>query len=167
MEMCREMEESYGERGWKRRMAEMLGVSDSNVQNWVRVGDAPPIVRTAFEAKQKMQELEQELLSREQDKFVIEELEAGSGFRVLSLNIDTGHFIERAITKDIKLAQVIIQIESGALEQKICAVADRFDDLIDNDPDDKQALYSLLNWQKPTRLEYEAEIRKLLNVNHQ
>lgn len=166
-EMCNEMEATHGERGWKRRLAEMLGVSDSNVQNWIRVGDAPPIVRTAYEAVERTRELESELQERENDNYAIEEIEDGDGFRVLMLDSETGRFIERATTKRLDLAHAIIEFESGALDRKIGALADRVEDWVEDHPDDKAALYDVLNWKVPTRREtaakFQADFTIMLN----
>lgn len=145
-EMCADMEARHGERGWKRRLAEMLGVSDSNVQNWIRAGSAPPIVRTAFEAKQKARALEGELKARGRDSFVIEELENDRRFRVLALDSQSGRFIEVATTRDLPLAQAIVEVESGALDEKIGAVAFGADILFDHH-EDRQALNDLRNWR--------------------
>jgi hypothetical protein len=166
-DMCKEMEATHGERGWKRRLAEMLGVSDSNVQNWIRVGDAPPIVRAAYEAKERVLELEEELRALGNDNYVIEEMENGDSFRVLMLDNDTGRFIEQATTKSLGLAQAIIQIDSGVLDQKIAVLADRVADLVDDHPDDKAALHEVMNWNKSTRREEVAQLvsgfKNLLN----
>jgi predicted transcriptional regulator len=162
VEMCIEMEALHGERGWKRRLAEMLGVSDSNVQNWIRAGDAPPIVRTAYEAKEEVRELESELAAHERDKFVIEELTDGRGFRVLSL-LETGRFNELATTRSIELARAIIQVESGALDQKISFTISRLWDLTEDHLDDRQCLKDLEQWNQPTRREQRAEVAASLH----
>lgn len=166
-DMCREMQSTHGERGWKRRLAQMLGVSDSNVQNWVRAGDAPPIVRTAYEAVERTRELEGELRERENDIYAVEEIGDGDSFRVLILDSETGRFIERATTKSLNLAHAIIQFESGALDRKIGALADRVGDLVEDHPDDKVALYDVLNWKVSTRREktpkFQADFTIVLN----
>lgn len=164
LEMCEEMESRHGERGWKRRLAEMLGVSDSNVQNWIRVGDAPPIVRTAFEAKQALLDAENELAARERDKFVIQKIEGGQGFRVLGLDSESGHFIEWATTKDLNLARAVAHVASGALDQKISAVWACLAGLIEDHPDEQRTLNDLMDWRKPTRREQDTEITKFLEV---
>jgi predicted transcriptional regulator len=162
VEMCKEMEAQHGERGWKRKLAGMLGVSDSNVQNWIRAGDAPPIVRTAYEAKEEIRDLESELAAHERDNFIIEELADGRGFRVLSL-LETGRFCELATARTIELARAIIQVESGALDQKISDTTSRLWDSTEDHPDDRKCLMSLEQWNQPTRREQRAKVTASLH----
>jgi predicted transcriptional regulator len=161
VEMCKEMEAQHGERGWKRKLAIMLGVSDSNVQNWIRAGDAPPIVRTAYEAKEEIRDLQEDLATRELDRYVIEELD--HGFRILVLDEETGRFIEQATAKNIGLARAIVQFISGGLEQKISSVFDSLYDYVDGHPDDQRSLRDLSNWNEPTRREKLADMARQMN----
>jgi len=158
-DMCEEMEAIHGERGWKRRLAEMLGVSDSNVQNWIRAGSAPPIVRTAYEAKLLIAELQQQLATREHTNLVIEEIEGGRGYRVLKHTPNSGLFFEVAHTRERSLAQKIVQIESGALDAKIEAVLNWAYDYHDH-PDDRQQLDELSGWAQPSWTEQQAEVSR-------
>lgn len=157
VEMCAEMEARHGERGWKRRLAEMLGVSDSNVQNWIRAGSVPPIVRTAYEAKQEVQDLERELKRFQQDVFVIEELDAARGYRVLRAAPESGRFVDVATTRDLELARAIVQVESGALGEKISAVLSWADDYMEGTPE-QLTLEELRDWRQSTRREADAEM---------
>ncbi len=160
-EMCLEMEAEHGERGWKRRLAETLGVSDSNVQNWIRAGDAPPIVRTAFEAKARVRELERELSEYADDNYVIEQCRDQARFRVLKNNEASGHFVEVACTHSLALARAIIQVDSGNLDRKISELWDLTYDHLDQ-PTDRSVLNDVANWQIPSRRERAAELKKLL-----
>lgn len=154
-EMCVEMEKTHGERGWKRRLAEMLGVSDSNVQNWIRVGDAPPIVRTAFEAKERVRELEVELTEHADDGYVIEACTGRAQFRILKLDKTVGRFVELACTSNLALAHAIIQIDSGNLDRKISTLWNLTHDYLEH-PTERHALNAVANWQVPTHRESQA-----------
>lgn len=157
VEMCEGMKLRHGEHGWKRRLAEMLGVSDSNVQNWIRAGTAPPIVKTAYEATQRVQELEDDLGERECNNFGIEELGDGRGYQVLVLDPKSGRFVNIATTTKLSIAHAIVQFESGSLEQKISTVVQSAEILFENHPEDLQSLNDLVHWNQPTRRERAAE----------
>jgi hypothetical protein len=156
-DMCDEMEMIHGERGWKRRLAEMLGVSDSNIQNWIRAGSAPPIVKTAYEAKREIEDLGREIAAHEHDDFVIEEIQSLGRYRVLKLDPEKGRFLEWGVFGDLGVARRFVQVESGALQAKINAALDCADILV-NHADDRQQLNALRYWDQPTRREQKAQM---------
>jgi predicted transcriptional regulator len=160
-EMCDEMRGRYGERGWKRRLAEMLGVSDSNVQNWIRAGDAPPIVRTAYEAIDENHDLRKDLEDRENDDFIIQALGENRGFKVLRCNKKTGNFEELATTHSDVLARAIVHIASGALDKKISDLVYLVSALIPDECDQKYIL-KLQGWNEPLRREKMADVIKII-----
>lgn len=161
-EMCAEMQARHGERGWKRRLAEMLGVSDSNVQNWIRAGDAPPLVRTAYEAIDENRDLRAELERRSADNWLIENCGDGGGFRVLACDEGAGHFRELATASTLELARAVVHIASGNLQRKIDAVTTVARDLC-SFPEELSAIDSLDRCLgTPTHREQEAEIGKFM-----
>lgn len=140
----------------------MLGVSDSNVQNWIRTGDAPPIVRTAFEAKLELLDFKGELASMGRDDFLIERLANDLGYRVLGLDQRSGLFRELASATNLGHARAIVHVASGALQEKILAVVNTVSDLIEDDPDSQRVVNNLCHWNEPTRREVIAEFQTTL-----
>lgn len=59
LQYCQELEEAVG-RGWKRRLAEKVGVAETNVQTWLKSGRVPPAVRRAITLADRLEEVEQE-----------------------------------------------------------------------------------------------------------
>ncbi len=56
---CRDLEEDVG-RGWKRRLAEKVGVAETNVQTWLKSGRVPPAVRRAITLSDELEKLKRE-----------------------------------------------------------------------------------------------------------
>lgn len=160
-EKCRELEEEHG-RGWKRRLAEMVGVSDSNVQSWIKAGSVPPAVRTAIEKAQYAAELEAEIGRFRSERHLIAEI-AENDFHLLELSASTGRYIPHATFRRVEDAHALIVVRSGELDRRIAAVCDRFEILADN-VDDKKALHLLENWREITRPEKEAGMSKICDT---
>jgi hypothetical protein len=56
---CHNLEEEVG-RGWKRRLAEKVGVAETNVQTWLKSGRVPPAVRRAITLADELESLKRE-----------------------------------------------------------------------------------------------------------
>lgn len=58
--VCEEFENQYGF-GWKKKLADVVGVSASNVQSWIKAGRVPPAVATAITKNEEIEDLKREL----------------------------------------------------------------------------------------------------------
>lgn len=158
---CRDLENRYG-RGWKRRLAELVGVSDSNVQSWIKVGRVPPAVRSAIENAERVRELEQELENHEDEQKCFVAMDENGGAVVLSQG-DDGVPVYLARFRVLDDAFRFRSVASGELDRRITDVLDHLWDYLDGHPDDQATLERLRNWaQKPKAVEL-AESVQLLN----
>lgn len=157
---CEELRDEHGDHGWKRRLAELVGVSDSNVQSWIKAGKVPPAVHTAIEYAKTIDELKAEIGKFRSETLSIEETPDGK-FRVLEMNQATGRWRERAILHRLEDAHDLIAVASGELDDRIAAVRDWAEDYV-NHPYEKKTLKNVGNWRRETRPEREARFRKKL-----
>lgn len=100
---CAEMEGKIG-RGWKRRLAEKVGVSESNVQTWLRSGRVPPAVQRAILLNDELEELKMESAEQkrtELSRWIEEEPVLGEvRYSVHEMNLETGR--ARLVAGDIR-----------------------------------------------------------------
>ncbi|GHF22099.1 hypothetical protein GCM10017044_15250 [Kordiimonas sediminis] len=58
--VCNSLEAQHGY-GWKNKLANIVGVSPSNVQSWIKAGKVPPAVATAIKQHEDIERLTSEL----------------------------------------------------------------------------------------------------------
>ena len=125
---CVELERSVG-RGWKRRLAEKVGVSESNVQTWLKSGRVPPAVRTAIELHDEVQRLEVLLKDRPlTHRRSIEVVTSGHAptFRIVELDEKTG--LIRRVAENIARFEDALQIRNlPVVREKLERAVDRLD----------------------------------------
>lgn len=85
--ICDNLEVEHGY-GWKQKLAEIVGVSSSNVQSWIKAGRVPPAVKTAIVLYQKIEYLEAKIkiLDNNKDLMIAEVRDSEFPFQVLQFN---------------------------------------------------------------------------------
>ena len=145
-EKCQEWRARFGERGWKHKLAEALNVSDSNVQNWLRAGEVPPIVRTAIDALEERDNLNVALAKHQSSiKFVIAKLSGEERFAVMSLE-ECGQFEIKATFRELQDAKAFIQFCSGEIDRKIRNLTEYISVYSEEDAEMRRYVFQLENW---------------------
>ncbi len=151
--ICEAMESNIG-RGWKRQLADKVGVSESNVQVWLKSGRVPAAVRRAIELSDEVGRLGEELSKCERltnSRWITEESFRGEArYGVQELNTDTGR--ARLIASGISKLEDAHEI-AGIPEIKLLVkqVSDHFllEEQVDNEQD-QELLDSLESWPGKT-----------------
>ena len=90
---CENMEQELG-RGWKRRLAQKVGVGESNVQAWIKSGRVPPAVRKAITLADELANLREEyeeLSYSDQERWIeAKPIHDGISYSVHEFDVKTG-----------------------------------------------------------------------------
>ncbi|VAV92834.1 hypothetical protein MNBD_ALPHA02-620 [hydrothermal vent metagenome] len=165
--LCEEYNEKHG-RGWKRILASELGIHETNIQNWLRSGKVPAVIKALVERNKDLKNCDEEIRKLEDDlsKFknspIIISNNDGS-FSVRYLDQKTGQY--KSYDKDLTNAHKLAATLSGEIDVRINALIDglALDDRFE-DSRDKALIDNLINWFEPTAFEKEA-LKQETNVN--
>nr|WP_319512779.1 hypothetical protein [uncultured Cohaesibacter sp.] len=159
---CENMEQEFG-RGWKRRLAQKVGVGESNVQAWIKSGRVPPAVRKAITLSDELVALKnnyEELCSSNPKRWIEEvTIHDRTTFSVHEIDVETG--FARLVAdhiNDIDVARELAnlpEIKERIDEAVHCLYLENMYD----DPDDLKYVKQLQNidWNAKTTLEKRAK----------
>lgn len=161
---CHDLEEAVG-RGWKRRLAEKVGVAETNVQTWLKSGRVPPAVRQAITLADELEDLKREHAH----------LESLVGTRWIEVESCGGESRYSVHERDGKtglgrlVADNMARIEDARELANLPAVKAHIDKALNalnfeniyNHPDDQRHVKVLMNpgWDARTPWERQAELR--------
>jgi hypothetical protein len=158
--LCDWFEEEYG-RGWKRRLAEMAGVPESNVHSWIKAGKMPPWILRIFRLliqNSRLQRNLQVLSTRIAEYGQCDQvIDTGDGYMVCRLEDGPGSIVasgitDEAIAREIAALPRLKSIANEALDYIAFVVDSGFLDMIPADEeypfDTGKLLEALRNWSQ-------------------
>jgi hypothetical protein len=164
---CAEMEAANG-RGWKRRLAEKVGVSESNVQTWLKSGRVPPAVHRAIMLSDRIDELNRdatEQVRMDGSRWIEEKTIHGEKrFSVHEMNMETGRgrLVAGSITSEDDAREIAnLPIVKARIEEAYSRLwlENKYDD-----PADQPYVKALAEpgWRNLTPRERDARMRNSL-----
>ena len=165
--LCGWFEEEYGH-GWKRRLAEVAGVPESNVHSWIKAGRMPPWVHRVFEllAETRLLRRNERLIAKQVSDYqqVGQVIEDGDGFAVYRSEDGIGKLVARGIP-DLQAAREIAALPR--LKSMSATLSFLVSEIVDEDAltdEEKEIAAEVSDWDRPPALSIEkvdAEIEDL------
>ena len=161
--LCSFFEEKFGH-GWKRRLAKVASVPESNVHSWIKAGRMPPWVQRVFELlmqNNRLRRYERSIQKEIADfKSIHRIVEDGDGYAVYHPVDGVGKLVARGIP-DLETAREIAALPR--LKSIASTIAGMLDDLYYHEvvpaewftENQKRVLEELPNWSVPSFLDGE------------